>query len=138
MRGGGGRGLLEALLSEIYRGNGAGGGGCSSASEDSSCSSWGPWAAAQPAGGLRAQLAALAAQVGVVGAHLGRQLRVRDSLRRRRDLRCDVVSAILRATAASKGYNTHLFYLNIWKEFNFSNIKVLFQQNCAVVNENKV
>lgn len=111
MRGGSrsNRRLLEALLLEIYGGGGPGGGGSSSASEDSGAG----WGAAglqhrlqphDPGGGLCARAEALRAQVGAVGAQLTRQLRVRDSLRRRREMRADVVTAILRAIAASKGY----------------------------------
>ena len=124
MRGGSrsNRRLLEALLLEIYGGGGPGGGGGSSSASEDSGAGWGPWASAasphhhrlqphDPGGGICARAEELRAQVGAAGAQLARQLRVRDSLRRRREMRADVVTAILRAIAASKGQKIlfHLF-----------------------------
>ncbi|XP_065332532.1 uncharacterized protein LOC135934584 isoform X2 [Cloeon dipterum] len=94
------RSLLEQLLHEIYRDVPA----LSSPSEGSIEPFW-DFVPIFETGlnSMRTRAEALRAQVKSLGSHLGRQLRIRDTLRRKCDLQCEVVTALLRAYSASRG-----------------------------------
>ncbi|CAB3364669.1 Hypothetical predicted protein [Cloeon dipterum] len=94
------RSLLEQLLHEIYRDVPA----LSSPSEGSIEPFW-DFVPIFDTGlnSMQTRAEALRAQVKSLGSHLGRQLRIRDTLRRKCDLQCEVVTALLRAYSASRG-----------------------------------
>ncbi|CAB3364668.1 Hypothetical predicted protein [Cloeon dipterum] len=95
------RSLLEQLLHEIYRDVPA----LSSPSEGSIEPFW-DFVPIFDTGlnSMQTRAEALRAQVKSLGSHLGRQLRIRDTLRRKCDLQCEVVTALLRAYSASRGW----------------------------------